>query len=116
MALHGFDMALAPIGSEAILMRVWRDMGLTEEEINELFTAPGHLPWMRMGNMSGLDSPLSERWLDEQVALQHRILDRPHINDPAVAAHRCAIPCDPASCFYCRTLSTGCSRCFSGST
>lgn len=76
MALHGFDMALAPIGSEAILMRVWRDMGLTEEEINELFTAPGHLPWMRMGNMSGLDSPLSERWLDEQVALQHRILDR----------------------------------------
>lgn len=76
MALHGFDMALAPIGTEAILARVWRDMGLDDEEINELFTAPGHLPWMRMGNMSGLDSPLSERWLDEQVALQHKILDR----------------------------------------
>lgn len=76
MALHGFDMALAPIGSEAVLARVWRGMGLAEAEIGELFTAPGHLPWMRMGNMSGLDAPLSPRWQDDQIALQHRILDR----------------------------------------
>lgn len=49
MALHGFDMPLAPIAGEAILARVWRRMGLTDEEIGVLFTGPAHLPWMRMG-------------------------------------------------------------------
>jgi alpha-N-acetylglucosaminidase len=31
MALHGIDMPLAPIGSEAIFARVWKKLGLTEE-------------------------------------------------------------------------------------
>ncbi len=76
MALHGFDMPLAPIGGEAILARVWRGMGLTDPEIDELFTGPAHLPWMRMGNMSGLDGAPSATWHVNQIALQHRILDR----------------------------------------
>jgi Alpha-N-acetylglucosaminidase (NAGLU). len=76
MALHGFDMPLAPIAGEAILARVWREMGLTDEEINVLFTGPAHLPWMRMGNMSGLDGAPSNEWHEEQIALQHRIIER----------------------------------------
>ena len=78
MALHGFDMPLAPIASEAILARVWREMGLTDREIGELFTGPAHLPWMRMGNMSGLDGAPTQAWHREQIALQHRIVDRMH--------------------------------------
>ena len=38
MALHGIDMPLSPIGSEAIFARVWRKFGLTEEEIGEFVT------------------------------------------------------------------------------
>ncbi|MEA4983050.1 MAG: alpha-N-acetylglucosaminidase TIM-barrel domain-containing protein, partial [Paludibacter sp.] len=49
MALHGINMPLATVASEAIAERVWLQLGLTKEEIREFFTAPAHLPWHRMG-------------------------------------------------------------------
>lgn len=76
MALHGIDMPLALVGNEAISARVWRKLGLTDEEINAYFVGPAHLPWMRMGNISGIDSPLSHSWHQGQINLQHRILKR----------------------------------------
>lgn len=76
MALHGIDMPLALTANEAISARVWKKLGLTDDEINAYFVGPAHLPWMRMGNISGLDSPLPGAWHDKQVELQHRILDR----------------------------------------
>lgn len=76
MALHGINMPLALVGYEAILARVWQKMGLTEEEINSYFVGPAHLPWMRMGNVSGIDGPLNPDWHAGQLALQHKILDR----------------------------------------
>lgn len=76
MALHGVDMPLALVGYEAIIARVWKKMGLTDEEINSYFVGPAHLPWMRMGNVSGIDGPLNEDWHRQQIALQHKILKR----------------------------------------
>ena len=76
MALHGIDMPLALVGYEAIIARVWKKMGLTEEEINNYFVGPAHLPWMRMGNITGVDAPLNADWHRQQIALQHHILDR----------------------------------------
>ncbi len=76
MALHGIDMPLALVGYEAIIARVWKKMGLTEEEINQYFVGPAHLPWMRMGNVSGIDGPLNEDWHRQQIELQHKILKR----------------------------------------
>ncbi len=76
MALHGIDMPLALVATEAIQARVFRKLGLTEAEIATWFTGPAHLPWLRMGNISGHDAPLPAEWHDEQVALQHRILER----------------------------------------
>ncbi len=76
LALHGFDMPLAPIAGEAIFARVWEDMGLSREEIDAYFTGPGHMPWMRMGNMSGLDGAPTPEWHEAQIALQHKILDK----------------------------------------
>ncbi len=76
MALHGINMPLALVGYEAIMARVWKRFGLTDEEINGYFVAPGHLPWMRMGNLSGIDGPLNSDWHQDQIDLQHKILDR----------------------------------------
>lgn len=76
MALHGIDMPLALVANEAISARVWKKLGLTDEEINGYFVGPAHLPWMRMGNLSGIDGPLPDTWHKEQIALQHRILER----------------------------------------
>ncbi len=78
IALHGFDMVLAPIAGEAIFARVWQKLGLSYEEVDEYFSGPAHMPWMRMGNMSELDGGLSQEWHDEQIALQHKIMDRMH--------------------------------------
>ncbi len=76
LALHGFDMPLAPVAGEAILARTWSKMGIPEEGIRDYFCGPAHLPWLRMGNMSALDGGMSGEWYDNQIALQHKILDR----------------------------------------
>lgn len=76
MALHGIDMPLALVASEAIAVRVWKRLGLSDEEIQRFLVGPAHLPWFRMGNLSGLDSPMPESWHKDQLALQHKILAR----------------------------------------
>lgn len=76
MAMHGYDMPLMPTGSEAILSKVWLELGLTQEEIDDYFTDPAHFPWMRMGNMSQMDGPNSPEWYESQIALAHQINDR----------------------------------------
>lgn len=76
MALHGIDMPLALVANEAITRRVWQRLGLSDEEIANYFVGPAHLPWMRMGNISSIDGPMPEEWHADQIALQHKILDR----------------------------------------
>ena len=76
MALHGINMPLALVANEAISARVWAKLGLTQKEINDYFVGPAHLPWMRMGNISGIDGPLSTDWHEKQIALQHKILKK----------------------------------------
>ncbi|MGN0213959.1 MAG: alpha-N-acetylglucosaminidase [Muribaculaceae bacterium] len=76
MALHGIDMPLALAANEAITARVWKRLGLTDDEIANYFVGPAHLPWMRMGNISQVDGPLPQEWHTDQIALQHKILDR----------------------------------------
>ena len=76
MALHGIDMPLALVANEAISVRVWKRLGLTDEETAAYFVGPAHLPWMRMGNISGIDGPLPQQWHQRTIDLQHRILER----------------------------------------
>lgn len=76
MALHGIDMPLALVANEAISARVWRKLGLTDQQIAAYFVGPAHFPWMRMGNISGIDGPLPDGWHEKQIALQHKILDK----------------------------------------
>lgn len=77
MALHGIDMPLVLIANEAIAERVWRRLGLSEEEIEKTFVGPAHLPWMRMGNLSERpDGPQPKAWRTRSVRLQHAVLAR----------------------------------------
>lgn len=78
MALHGINMPLATVASEAIAARVWKKLGLTDAEISAFFTGPAHLPWHRMGNINKWDGPIPASWHQDQVAMQHKILDRMH--------------------------------------
>ncbi|OQP57200.1 alpha-N-acetylglucosaminidase (NAGLU) [Niastella vici] len=76
MALHGMNMPLAVVASEAIAQRVWLKLGLTGEQTADFFTGPAHLPWHRMGNLNKWDGPIPANWHTQQLALQHKIIDR----------------------------------------
>ena len=76
LALHGYNMIMAPIATEAIAQRVWEKIGLSQKEIDDFTCGPAHAPWHRMGNISKVDGPLPQAWHKDQIALQHKILDR----------------------------------------
>lgn len=76
MALNGVNLPLATTGQEAIWYNVWTSMGLTDDEVRSYFTGPAHLPWHRMCNLDGWQSPLPKSWLDDQTELQRRIVER----------------------------------------
>lgn len=76
MAFHGYDMPLTLMASEAIMSRVYKKFGLSDEEIASYFTGAAHLPFLRMGLMENLDGPLREDWHAHSVDLQHKVLDR----------------------------------------
>jgi alpha-N-acetylglucosaminidase len=76
MAVHGVDMPLMSGAYEAIIYRVFKKLGLTEEEINSYFTGPAFFPWNRMGNITGWDGPLPKTFFDKQLALFHKVYNR----------------------------------------
>lgn len=76
MALNGVNEPLAITGQEAVWQKVWRKMGLSDEQIRAFFTGPAHLPWHRMCNIDRWQGPLPQDWIDAQAALQKKILRR----------------------------------------
>lgn len=76
MALNGVTMPLAITGQEAVWQKVWEKHGLSDEQIRNYFTGPAHLPWHRMSNIDYWQGPLPQEWIDGQVELQKRILQR----------------------------------------
>ena len=76
MAMNGVTLPLAITGQEAVWYEVWKEFGMTDEEIRSYFSAPAHLPWHRMANLDGFQGPLPVSWLEGQKALQGRIVAR----------------------------------------
>jgi alpha-N-acetylglucosaminidase len=76
MALHGINMPLASVATEAIWQRVWLSYGLRKDELDKYFTGPAFYPWHRMGNINGWDGPAPKSFFDKQVELQHKIVNR----------------------------------------
>lgn len=92
MALNGVNMPLAITGQESVWLRVWKDMGLEEQDIKSYFTGPAHLGWHRMTNFDSFQGPLPDSYLKHQEALQKKILKRErelnmHPVLPAFAGH-----------------------------
>jgi alpha-N-acetylglucosaminidase len=76
MALNGINMPLAITGQESIWYKVWKKFGLNDEQIRSYFTGPAYLPWHRMSNIDHWDGSLPRSWLDNQFALQKKIIAR----------------------------------------
>lgn len=75
-AMHGFNMLLAPVATEGIATRVWKQLGLSQQEIDEFYVGPAHLPWQRMGCVRQVGGALPPEWHTDQIALQHKLLKR----------------------------------------
>lgn len=76
MALHGINMPLAMGGQEAIWQKVFKDMGMTDQELKNHFTGPAFLPWQRMGNVNKHAGPLPQSYIDGSRDLQKQIMFR----------------------------------------
>ncbi|WP_127129600.1 alpha-N-acetylglucosaminidase [Pseudoflavitalea rhizosphaerae] len=76
MAMHGINMPLATVASEAIAERVWLKLGLKKKDMDDFFTGPAHLPWHRMGNLNKWDGPIPDGWHNSQLQLQKKIMGR----------------------------------------
>ncbi|MBQ0116172.1 MAG: alpha-N-acetylglucosaminidase [Bacteroidales bacterium] len=76
MALNGVNLPLAITGQDAIWAKVWKQMGLTQEDLDNYFTGPAYLAWHHMANIDGWCGPLPQQWLDSQVELQKQIVAR----------------------------------------
>lgn len=76
MALNGINMPLAINGQEAVWFNVLQQLGMTPDEIRSYFVGPTYLPWHRMANIDRWNGPLPQEWLDKQVELQKKILER----------------------------------------
>ncbi|OAY83861.1 Alpha-N-acetylglucosaminidase [Ananas comosus] len=76
MALQGINLPLAFTGQEAIWQKVFQGFNISSSDLNNFFGGPGFLAWSRMGNLHGWGGPLPQSWLDDQLALQKKILTR----------------------------------------
>jgi len=76
MALNGINMPLAFTGQEYVWRALFRELGITDSELAEWFTGPAFLAWFRMGNVQGWGGPMPAGWIDQQYALQLKILAR----------------------------------------
>ena len=76
MILNGINIPLAFVGQEYVFGEVYKDMGLSEEEIVEHFTGIGFLPWNRMGNLRGWGGPLTEEVRYNEFLLNKKIVER----------------------------------------
>ncbi|KAI0348305.1 glycoside hydrolase family 89 protein [Trametopsis cervina] len=78
LALRGVNLPLAWNGYEAILIDVFHEFGLSDEEIFDFLSGPAFLPWNRFGNIqSSWGGPLPMQWVTDQFNLQkNQILPR----------------------------------------
>jgi alpha-N-acetylglucosaminidase len=76
LALHGVNMPLAVTGQEGVWQSVYRNLGLSDADLNAFFVGPAYLPFGWMGCIDGWGGPLPQHWIDRHRELQQKILAR----------------------------------------
>jgi alpha-N-acetylglucosaminidase len=76
MALHGINLPLSVTGQEAIWQKVYRDLGLSDDEIAQFFVGPAFLPFGWMGCLDGWGGPVPKSWIASHAELEKKIVAR----------------------------------------
>lgn len=73
MTMNGINLSLAPV-QELVWTIVYRELGLTQDEIDDHFAGPAFMAWQRMGNMRGWGGPLTQAFKLSSSALQSQVV------------------------------------------
>src|SRR6185312_5066325 len=76
MAMNGVNFPLAITGQEAVWSAVYKELGLSQRQIDSFLVGPAYLPWSWMGNIDGLGGPLPTSWIEKHKILEQKILKR----------------------------------------
>lgn len=76
MAMNGVNLPLAITGQEAVWSEVYKELGLSQQQIDSFLVGPAYLPWSWMGNIDGLGEPLPKSWIEKHKLLEQKILKR----------------------------------------
>jgi len=76
LVLHGVNMPLTVIGTEAVWQNTLKHFGLSNDAIGKFIPGPAYTAWWLMGNLEGWGGPVSQAWIDHQAALQQKIVGR----------------------------------------
>lgn len=76
MALHGINMPLSITGQEYVWYEVYKNMGLSDDDLDQFFCGPAYFAWFWMGNIDQWGGPLPKSWLERQKDLQQKIVRR----------------------------------------
>ena len=76
MALHGINLCLAAVGSDALWLNVLRRLGYSESDAAEFIAGPAFQAWWLMNNLEGWGGPNPDSWYKRNIGIQNRILQR----------------------------------------
>jgi alpha-N-acetylglucosaminidase len=76
MALHGVNLMLATVGTEAVWQQTLQKFGFSDKEIKAFIPGPAFNAWWLMGNLEGWGGPVTQRMIDRRTHLEQKILAR----------------------------------------
>ncbi len=76
MALHGVNLMLATIGTEAVWQQTLEKFGFSDKEIRAFIPGPAFNAWWLMGNLEGWGGPVTQKMIDRRTHLEQKILAR----------------------------------------
>jgi alpha-N-acetylglucosaminidase len=76
LVLHGVNMPLSVIGTEAVWQNTLRAFNVSDDAIRKFIPGPAYTAWWLMGNLEGWGGPVSQAWIDHQASLEQHIVKR----------------------------------------
>ncbi|GJM64383.1 alpha-N-acetylglucosaminidase [Persicobacter diffluens] len=74
MAMQGINLVLTINGTEAVWKNTLEQVGFSEKEIADFIPGPAYTSWWLMDNLEGWGGPINQPAINQQVALQQKIL------------------------------------------
>lgn len=76
MALNGVNLPLAMLGTEKVMKNTLQRLNVPDSTITKFLPGPAFNAFWLMGNLDGWGGPVSDEYMDQQVELQKKILNR----------------------------------------